>query len=69
MESEERTDSETSTPAISLLEGLSEPSPEPGCRACLSLSVSRENARSTGNHSGVSDCDVRLRRHQVEAHA
>ncbi|AWL38822.1 hypothetical protein B9S64_12400 [Streptomyces sp. SM18] len=70
MGSEERTsDAETTTTAISLLEGAGEPSPQPGCRACLSLSVSRENARSTGNYSGVSDCNVRLRRHQAEAHA
>ncbi|OSZ59699.1 hypothetical protein OQI_14715 [Streptomyces pharetrae CZA14] len=69
MGSEERTSDPVSTAsAISLREGPSEPSPKPGCRTCLSLSVARENARSAGDHSGVSDGNVRLRRHQAETH-
>ncbi|BDM66842.1 hypothetical protein HEK616_03290 [Streptomyces nigrescens] len=70
MGSEERTsDPESTASAISLMNGTSEPSPKPGCRTCLSLSVARENARSAGNYSGVSDGNVRLRRHQAEVHA
>lgn len=70
MESEE----ETSNPGaltsggIFLTELPPEPSTEPGCTACLSLSVARENARSTGSYSAVSDCNVKLRQHQAEAH-
>jgi hypothetical protein len=69
MESEEK----NSNPGAStsgetcLTELPPEPSVKPGCPACLSLSVARENARSTGNHSAVSDCNVKLRRHQEEA--
>ncbi|GAA3068946.1 hypothetical protein GCM10010448_60200 [Streptomyces glomeratus] len=45
-----------------------EPSAVPGCPTCLSHSVARENARSTGDYSAVSDSNVRLREHQAEAH-
>ncbi|RSS07317.1 hypothetical protein EF917_05560 [Streptomyces sp. WAC00469] len=70
MGSEERTsEPKSTTPALSLMEGAREPSPKPGCRTCLSLSVARENARSAGDYSGVSDGNVRLRRHQSEVHA
>lgn len=46
-----------------------EPSAVPNCSGCLSLSVSRENARSRGDYSAVSDANVQLRQHQAEAHA
>jgi len=46
-----------------------EPSAVPGCTDCLSLSVARENARSAGDSSAVSDANVRIRRHQAKAHA
>lgn len=52
-----------------LTELLAEPSAVPGCSGCLSLSVSRENARSRGDYSGVSDVNVELRQHQAEGHA
>ncbi|MBT2674668.1 hypothetical protein J7E95_28440 [Streptomyces sp. ISL-14] len=45
-----------------------EPSPKPGCFDCLSLSVSRENARSKRDYSAVSDANVLMRQHQAEAH-
>lgn len=41
-----------------------EPTPIPGCNRCLSICVKRENRRSTGDYSGVSDCNVELRHHQ-----
>lgn len=46
-----------------------DPSAVPGCSHCLSFSVSRENARSRGDYSAVSDANVELRQHQTEAHA
>lgn len=51
-----------------LTELPTELSAEPGCAACLSLVVARRNARSKGDYSGVSDCNVELRQHQAEAH-
>ncbi|TLQ45535.1 hypothetical protein FEF34_23265 [Streptomyces marianii] len=71
MESEERTsDPGTNTPAGTCLsEPPREPSPEPGCADCLSISVARENARSTFDYSAVSDANVRMRQHHAEAHA
>lgn len=45
-----------------------EPKAVPGCCTCLSICVRRENARSRGDYSIVSDVNVRLRRHQAEAH-
>lgn len=47
----------------------SEPEAVPGCGVCLGVCASRENARSRGDHSGVSDANVELRRHRAEAHA
>ncbi|WP_078887070.1 hypothetical protein [Streptomyces rimosus] len=44
----------------------SEPSARPGCKACLGISTRRKNRRSTGDHSGVSDANVEMRRHQAE---
>ena len=52
-----------------LAEPPAEPSAEPGCSDCLSLSVTRENARSRGDYSAVSDANVALRQHREEAHA
>lgn len=51
-----------------LTELPAEPSAKPGCSVCLSIVVARQNARSGGNYSAVSDCNVELRRHQAEAH-
>jgi hypothetical protein len=45
-----------------------EPSSHPGCHDCLSRCVRRENARSVGDYSTVSDMNVELRQHQREAH-
>lgn len=52
-----------------LTEPPAEPSAVPGCSGCLSLSVTRENARSRGDYSAVSDANVALRHHRAEAHA
>lgn len=51
-----------------LTELPAEPSAAPGCAACLSLVLARQNARSNGDYSGVSDRNVQLREHCVEAH-
>jgi hypothetical protein len=70
MESEERT-SDPETPAkigAYQSEPPNEPSAKPSCPDCLSLSVARDNARSTGDYSAVSDANVRMRKHQTEAH-
>lgn len=70
MESEEK----TSEPGELISRGLCftelppEPSAKPGCADCLSIVVARENARSAGNYSGVSDCNVKLRQHHTGAH-
>ncbi|AZQ35867.1 hypothetical protein EJ357_22235 [Streptomyces cyaneochromogenes] len=45
-----------------------EPKAAPGCSGCLGICVSRENARSRGDYSAVSDANVKLRQHQSEAH-
>jgi sulfur transfer protein SufE len=45
-----------------------EPSPVPGCAACLSLANHRQNARSVFDHSAVSDANVNLRRHISAEH-
>ncbi|AXG78192.1 hypothetical protein DVK44_11270 [Streptomyces paludis] len=70
MESEERTpDPKPRRTAETYLTELPrEPSAVPGCSTCLSLSVSRGNARSVGDYSGVSDSNVRLRQHQRDEH-
>jgi hypothetical protein len=51
-----------------LMEPPSEPKTVPGCNTCLSICVSRRNARSRGDYSAVSDANVALRRHQSEVH-
>lgn len=38
--------------------------PEPGCVICADLDRKRTRARAEGDHSRVSDCNVRMRRHQ-----
>ncbi|MFF3373352.1 hypothetical protein ACFYXF_10420 [Streptomyces sp. NPDC002680] len=40
----------------------------PGCTTCLSLVVARQNARSDGDYSAVSDRNVELRGHQAGSH-
>jgi len=52
-----------------LTELPTEPPAVPGCPACLSLVIARQNARSRGDYSAVSDANVELRQHQTEAHA
>ncbi|MEU4151953.1 hypothetical protein [Streptomyces sp. NPDC026659] len=54
--------------AYRLTDPTVEPSAVPGCSECLSLSLNRQNARSRGDYSAVSDANVMLRRHQAEAH-
>jgi hypothetical protein len=44
------------------------PSVVPGCAACLSLVVARQDARSSGDFSAAADRNVELRRHQAEDH-
>ncbi|TXS41336.1 hypothetical protein EAO75_41945 [Streptomyces sp. uw30] len=51
-----------------LTELPAEPSAAPGCAACLPLVVARQNARSSGDYSAVSDVNVELRRHHAAAH-
>ncbi|MFE7276074.1 hypothetical protein [Streptomyces sp. NPDC057623] len=51
-----------------LNEPPTEPSATPGCASCLSLVVARQNARSTGDYSAVSDVNVELRKHDAAAH-
>jgi hypothetical protein len=45
-----------------------EPKAAPGCGTCLVVCVRRENARSRGDYSAVSDANVELRRHHAETH-
>lgn len=52
-----------------LTELPAEPRAVPGCRACLDICVRRENIRSSGNYSAVSDVNVELNRHRYEAHS
>lgn len=51
-----------------LTELPAEPSAVPGCSHCLSCVVARENARSRGDCSAVSDRNVELRQHREAAH-
>lgn len=48
---------------------LEPPTPVPGCAHCDKVAQDRDRAKANGDASGVSDCNVRLRRHQGEAHA
>ena len=45
-----------------------EPSAKPGCSACLSIVVARQNVRSWSDSSGVTDRNVELLEHHAEAH-
>lgn len=40
------------------------PTPTPGCVICTDLAKKREQARADGDHSRVSDCNVRMRAHR-----
>jgi len=55
------------TEAVELTDPLSpmvlEPVPTPGCTICTVLGQQREEARSIGNGSLVSDCNVEIRQH------
>ncbi len=51
-----------------LTEPPAEPSAAPGCAGCLSLVLARQNARSSGDYSAVSDANVELRQHRAAAH-
>lgn len=44
------------------------PTPVAGCIHCDLLAMTRDRARANGDGSGVSDCNVRLRRHLADAH-
>lgn len=43
------------------------PDPTPGCVVCETLVERRARAQQDGDFSGVSDCNVRLRRHEHRA--
>ncbi len=45
-----------------------EPEPVASCRECLSIAVTRANARSVGDYSKASDANVVLRTHLREQH-
>lgn len=51
-----------------LTELPTEASAVPGCAGCLSLVLARQNARSRGDYSAVSDVNVELRMHHAETH-
>jgi hypothetical protein len=46
-----------------------EPQPVPGCQECLDLARRRCAARQVHDLSGVTDCNVLLRRHRDQAHS
>ncbi|PWI08314.1 hypothetical protein DIZ27_23020 [Streptomyces sp. NWU339] len=41
---------------------LPDPAPAPGCTSCRRWARQRETARSAGDWTRVSDCNVRIRR-------
>lgn len=41
-----------------------QPQPTPGCVICTDLARKRAAAKAEGDHSRVSDCNVRLRQHR-----
>ncbi|GAA4922290.1 hypothetical protein GCM10023237_48990 [Streptomyces coeruleoprunus] len=41
-----------------------EPRPVQGCKVCAALEYDKTMARSRGDWSAVSDCNVRLRKHE-----
>lgn len=42
-----------------------EPAPVPGCQVCAELARQRERDRGAHDWSGVTDCNVLLRRHRA----
>ncbi|MFJ8394348.1 hypothetical protein [Streptomyces sp. NPDC094144] len=47
---------------------LTDPEPVPGCAHCDKVAQDRDRAKANGDASGVSDCNVRMRRHLGDAH-
>ncbi len=45
-----------------------DPQPVPGCAHCDNVAMERDRARANGDGSKVSDCNVRMRLHYVDAH-
>ncbi len=45
-----------------------DPKPVPGCPLCDNIASDRDRAHANGNASGVSDCNVRMRRHLSSQH-
>ncbi|MES9559807.1 MULTISPECIES: hypothetical protein [unclassified Streptomyces] len=45
-----------------------DPKPVPGCAGCDVIAHDRDRARANGDASGVSDCNVRMRRHEGDTH-
>jgi hypothetical protein len=58
----------TMTGPVHLALPSQEPDPVGSCRECLGIVVTRTNARSVGDYSKVSDANVVLRTHLLEAH-
>lgn len=42
---------------------LDPPKPVPGCHECLRLATVRLNARTSGDYTTVTDCDIKIRKH------
>ncbi|MCC2279062.1 hypothetical protein LKL35_27075 [Streptomyces sp. ET3-23] len=42
---------------------LEPPKPVLGCHECLRLATARLNARSEGDYTTVTDCDIKIRKH------
>ncbi|MFJ1930541.1 hypothetical protein [Streptomyces sp. NPDC088131] len=47
---------------------LTDPEPVPGCAHCDKVAQDRDRCKANGDASGVSDCNVRLRRHLGDGH-
>ena len=45
-----------------------DPAPAPGCAHCDNVAQERDRSKVNGDASGVSDCNVRLRRHLEDVH-
>jgi hypothetical protein len=58
----------TVTGPVHLTAPSQEPAPVGGCRQCLSIAVTRTNARSVGDYSKATDANVVLRTHLREDH-
>ncbi|GAA2229782.1 hypothetical protein GCM10010360_61360 [Streptomyces nogalater] len=48
---------------------LTDPRPVAGCAHCDKVAQDRDRAKANGDASGVSDCNVRLRRHLGADHS